>query len=66
MLRPVSGGCWGLRTAGALQWHGAYDPLSVETILPCDDGKDLLRVPLAYGLGKNLQGSAQNRVLCAV
>ena len=30
-LRPVLGGCWGLWIPGARQWHGAYDPVSVET-----------------------------------
>ena len=31
MLRPVSGGCWGLRFPGGHQWHGGYDPVTVET-----------------------------------
>ena len=32
----------------------------------CDGGKNPLRGPSAYELGMNLQGGAQNRVLCAV
>ena len=36
-------------------------------LLLCDDGKyPPDEGPIAYELGKNLQGSAQNRVLCAV
>ena len=31
MFRPDSGGCWGLRFPGGLQWHGGYDPVTVET-----------------------------------
>lgn len=32
----------------------------------CDDGMNPMGGPIAYGPGMNLQGGAQNRVLCAV
>ena len=65
LLRPVSGGCWGLRIPGARNGmtHTTRFPWRLEACATTVEAASA--APIAYESGMNLQGGAQNRVLRA-
>ena len=65
MLRPVSGGCWGLRFSGDSQWHGRHDPITVETCF-CAAAARILWTRTAYGTGEEPAMRCREDAVCSV
>ena len=56
----------GVKDPGRVPMAWSIRPGFRGDLVLCDGGLNPYRDPSAYELGMNLQGGAQNRVLCAV